>query len=180
MRTPDPDPQDGLGSSTGLQIQVYDELHRLAQRYLSGERREHTLQATALVHEAWLRVGEHGTADRDHFLALSARAMRRVLVDHARSRARQKRGGDWERVTLSGVLLDDDGRDPDVLEIHELLERLAERDERAARVVELRFFGGLTVPEVARVLGVSTGTVDTDWFAAKAWLLRELRRADRA
>ena len=155
---------------------VYDELRRLAQRYLTSERREHTLQATALVNEAWLRMEGRAVVDREHFLAVGAQAMRRVLIDHARRRKRDKRGGsDWQRVTLAEPVTPGGSPDIDLLELHDLLESLAARDARAARVVELRYFGGLTIDETARVLGVSSGTVDNDWFAAKAWLGRELR-----
>lgn len=155
---------------------VYDELRRLAAAYLAGERSNHTLQATALVNEAWLRIGERSAVDREHFLALAAQAMRRVLIDHARTRDRDKRGGGaWQRVTLAEPVTPGGTTEVDILEIHEVLERLAARDARAARVVELRFFGGLSIDETARVLGVSSGTVDNDWFAAKAWLGRELR-----
>ena len=116
--------------------------------------------------------------DREHFLTIGAQAMRRVLVDHARRRGRDRRGGGaWQRVTLNAVT---PGlpEDLDLVELNDLLERLTERDERSARVVELRFFGGLSIDETAAVLGVSSGTVDNDWYAARAWLRRELKRGD--
>jgi RNA polymerase sigma-70 factor (ECF subfamily) len=156
---------------------VYDELHGLARHYLRGERAGHTLQATALVNEAWLRMGDRSSVDRQHFLAIGAQAMRRVLVDHARKRDRVRRGGgQWQRVTLDEPLTPGGACDFDLVEMSDLLDALAERDARAAQVVELRFFGGLTIEETARVLDVSTGTVDNDWFAARAWLSRELKR----
>ncbi|MHC4845491.1 MAG: ECF-type sigma factor [Planctomycetota bacterium] len=162
-----------------LSTLVYDELRDLARRHLREERRDHTLQPTALVNEAWMRMGEHCAVDREHFLALAARTMRRVLIDHARRQRADKRGGrDWRRVTLAEPVTPHGGRELDVLEIHELLERLSVRDPRGAQVVELRYFGGLSIDETARVLDVSRSTVDADWFAAKAWLARELLESD--
>jgi len=173
-------PVDGLSGTDRILPLVYKELHRLAERFLSRERHGHTLQATALVNEAWLRVGERSDIDKEHFLALGAQAMRRVLVDHARRRGRLKRGGQWQRVTLAEPATPDGSCDVDLVEINDLLDRLAKRDERAAKVVELRFFGGLNIAETARVLGISRGSVDNDWFAARAWLARELRDKDEA
>jgi len=173
-------PVDGLPSAEQLVPLVYDELHRLAKRFLSRERHGHTLQATALVNEAWLRVGEHSDIDKEHFLALGAQAMRRVLVDHARRRGRLKRGGEWQRVTLAEPVTPGGSRDVDLVEINDVLDRLAKRDERSAKVVELRFFGGLNIAETARVLGISRSSVDNDWYAARAWLARELRDKDEA
>jgi len=161
----------------GLTAVVYDELRALAGAYLKRERPGHSLQPTALVHEAFLKlVDSDGLAaqDRTHFFAIAATTMRRVLVEHARTRNAAKRGGGKQRVSLSGVA--DAGADPDI-EIEALdgaLERLAALDERQARVVELRFFGGLTMDEVAATLGVSKRTAEGDWTMARAWLLREL------
>jgi RNA polymerase sigma factor (TIGR02999 family) len=156
---------------------VRDELHRIAARCMRGERRDHTLQATALVNEAYVRlvdVQRIDWQDRAHFLAMSARLMRRVLVDHARARNYQKRGGGALRVTLVEGLEGSDERAPDLVALDDALETLAQFDERKSRVVELRFFGGLSVEEAAAVLDVSPETIMRDWKVAKAWLIREL------
>jgi len=177
--SPPHDAGEGTPAADDLAPAVYDELRRLAAHYLAGERQAHTLQATALANEAWLRIGERHAVDREHFLAIGAQAMRRVLIDHARKHNSAKRGGgQLNRITLSEPLTPSRGPEVDVLEIDELLERLAKRDPRGAQVVELRYFGGLSIQETARVLDVSEGTVDNDWALAKAWLARELRDAD--
>jgi RNA polymerase sigma-70 factor (ECF subfamily) len=158
---------------------VYGQLQRLAQGIVRHERPGHTLQATALLHEAWMKLVDLKRAaprDRAHFMAIAARSMRQILVDHARRKGADKRGGDWGRVTLDGALAHLEGRTVDVLALEDALERLAAQDARKARVVELRFYGGLTVPEVAEALGVSARTVEGDWFMARAWLRRELER----
>jgi RNA polymerase sigma factor (TIGR02999 family) len=161
---------------------VYDELRQLARRYLSRERPGHTLQPTALVHEAYIKLVDQSRVDwqgRTHFFAVGAKVMRNLLIDHARARGRAKRGGGRHRVTLLEGLTPMTDRDLDIdelLAINESLDRLAELDPRQARVVELRFFGGLTVPEVALVLGVSQRTIEGDWTHARAWLKRELSR----
>lgn len=155
---------------------LYDELHRLAERSLRGERPNHTLQATALVHEAYLRLvgADVPWEDRAHFLAVAARVMRRILVDYARSRGRHKRGGDFARVTLDESLATPD-RAPDILALDEALERLAAHDGRKARVVELHYFGGMRRNEVARALEISLPTVDRDLRVARAWLYSQMR-----
>ncbi len=156
---------------------VYEELRAIAERALRGERSGHTLQATALVHEAYLRlVGTERMAwqNRAHFLAAGAESIRRVLIDHARGRGREKRGGGWRRVPLEGAGGADGGRWVDVVDLHEALARLESVSERQAKLVELRFFGGLTMEESAHVLGVSVRTVTGDWAMARAWLRREL------
>ena len=155
---------------------VYAELHRIAEQQMAGERPDHTLQPTALVHEAFLRlVGTSGSfTDRSHFIRTAARAMRRVLVDHARARKAAKRPGDL-RVTLDESLVSEPDRVIDMLVLDEALERLAAAEPRWAQVVELRFFGGLEVDETARALGISAATVKRDWQFARAWLARELR-----
>ena len=156
---------------------VEAELRRLARAYMRRERRDHTLQATALVNEAFLRLTDARRVhwqDRAHFLAISARLMRRVLVDHARSRGYRKRGGGVERVTLDEGLVASPEPAVDVLALDRALEALAEADVRKSRVIELRFFGGLSVEETAEVLHVSADTVKRDWRLAKLWLLREL------
>lgn len=159
---------------------VYDELRRLARAYMARESPGHTLQPTALVHEAYLKLVDQTRASwkgRTHFFAVGAQVMRRLLIDHARHRGAAKRGADWKQVTLSKAI-DQGGSDEigveQLLAINGALERLAEVDEREAKVVTLRFFGGLRVPEVAEVLGVSKRTVEGDWRHARAWLLREL------
>jgi RNA polymerase sigma factor (TIGR02999 family) len=144
---------------------------------MRAERAEHSLQATALVNEAYVRLVDARRVrwqDRAHFLAMSARLMRRVLVDHARARGYQKRGGGAEKVTLVDALAGSDERPHDVIALDDALEALAAFDDRKSRVVELRFFGGLSVAETAQALGVSVETVMRDWKFAKAWLSREL------
>jgi RNA polymerase sigma-70 factor, ECF subfamily len=156
---------------------VYDELRALAARYLRNERAGHILQPTALVHEAFLRLFDDRYVqrlDRVHFLALAAVAMRRILVEHARARAAGKRGGDAPHVTLDSGIVDLARPGIDLLTLEDALGRLAGLDERQARVVELRFFGGLSIEEVAEALGVSPRSVDADWALARAWLHREL------
>lgn len=155
---------------------VYEELRRIAALHLRRERRGHTLQPTAVVHEAWLRLSELEHLridDRRGFLVAAAGAIRRVLVDHARGRATRKRGGGAARVTLSGLSSDDDST-LDLLALDDALAGLAALDVRKARVVELRHFGGLTIAEAAAALGVGTTTVEDDWAFARAWLRRRL------
>lgn len=163
---------------------VYDELRRVAQRRMAGERQAHTLNATALVHEAYLKlVGDEDTelrwANRAHFFSAAAEAMRRILVDHARSKARLKRGGEFRRLSLSVVELSDEQSGVEILELDEALQRLEKQDERMARIVSLRFFAGLSVEDAAGVLHVSPRTVKREWSLARAWLFRELRDADQ-
>jgi RNA polymerase sigma factor (TIGR02999 family) len=156
---------------------LYAELRALAGKQMRSEREGHTLQPTALVHEAYMRmVGGQPVRwqDRAHFFAVAAGTMRRILVDHARRHGTAKRGGGGHRVTLHEGLVADDAGDVDVLALEEALVRLREVDERAARVVELRFFAGLEIEEAAEVLDVSGGTIKRDWRFAKAWLAREL------
>jgi RNA polymerase sigma-70 factor (ECF subfamily) len=158
---------------------VYQELHRLAKAYMRGERAGHTLQTTALVNEAYLRlIGSDGMdwQNRAHFYAVAAKLMRHILVDFARSRDQLKRGGDWEQVSLDEALTIPMDRTAALLELDEALTALAKLDERQSRVVELRFFGGLTEPEIAEVLQVSPRTVNADWSMARSWLLSELSR----
>jgi RNA polymerase sigma-70 factor, ECF subfamily len=158
-----------------LLLLVYAELRDLAARLLRNERSDHTLQPTALVHEAYLRLVDQRAGsweNRAHFLGIAAQAMRRILVDHARRRSTAKRKG--ARVTLDENLAPATGPSVDLLEIDAALGRLAELDARQARVVELRFFGGLNVEETASVLGIGSATVKRDWTLARAWLHREL------
>ncbi len=160
---------------------VYAELRYLAVACLRGQRSSHTLQPTALVHEAYLKLVDQNEAawnDRAHFCAVAARAMRQVLIDHARGRSAAKRGGGWRRVTLEAAT-DGAGASPlDLLALDEALDQLGAVDERQARIVELRFFAGLTIDEVAEVLDLSPRTVDLDWKMAKAWLSRALAEGD--
>jgi RNA polymerase sigma factor (TIGR02999 family) len=156
---------------------VYDELRRLAAGYLKGERPDHTLQPTALVHEAYLRLVRQDRVEwqnRAHFFGIAARMMRRVLVDHARRRQAGKRDGGGFRLTIQVAESLDVARDPELLELDEALGRLETLDSDQARVVELRFFGGLTVEETATVLGISTATVKREWRTARAFLRQEM------
>jgi RNA polymerase sigma-70 factor, ECF subfamily len=161
---------------------VYDQLRRRARHYLRGERPNHTLRPTALVHEAYLRLvnlDQVDWQDRSHFFALAARQMRRILVDSARARRYQKRGGGAVSVTFDEALAVS-RRDPDLVALDDALELLAQQDERKVRVVELRFFGGLTNDEIAAALGISSDTVTRDWQMAKLWLRRALRKDNRS
>jgi RNA polymerase sigma factor (TIGR02999 family) len=162
---------------------VYDELRRLAKRHMGGERPGHVLQATALVNEAYLRlidIRHVQWQDRAHFFAMAARLMRRVLVDVARAQKNRKRGGVLHRVTLDGNLPVSGGTPEDLIAIDEALRSLAAQYARKSQVVELRFFGGLSVEETAEVLKVSEETVMRDWKFAKSWLMRELSRTEGA
>ncbi len=164
--------RDAAASARLMEL-VYDELRSLAGSYARDQRAGHTLQPTALVHEAFVKLVDappDGWKGREHFFAVAATAMRQVLTDHARSRGAQKRGGGWDKVTLQEGLVADPGHDVDLVALDEALIELAGHDPRKSRVVELRFFGGLTAEEAARVLGVSLSTVESDWRAARAWL----------
>lgn len=179
---PGPDPRDGSdgppGSATHELMQlVYDELRAVAAEYLRHERPGHTLQPTALVHEAYLRLAKLDRIewrDKTHFHVAASGAIRRVLVDHARGKHAAKRGGGGRRLTLTDADLPLTGAAVDVLVLDEALDRLNQIDERKRRVVELRFFGGLTIDETAKALGVGATTVEDDWVFARAWLRREL------
>lgn len=157
---------------------VYRELRALAGRHFVGQPKDHTLQPTALVHEAYLRIAGSGAAtfsDRAHFFAVAATAMRQILVNHAAARGAAKRGGPRGRVSLEAAEeAPSPALDVDAAALHEALERLAALDQRQARIVEMRYFCAMTVPEVAHVLDVSTSTVEKDWRMAKLWLLRAL------
>jgi RNA polymerase sigma-70 factor, ECF subfamily len=159
---------------------VYDELRRQAARYLRREKAGHTLQTTALIHEAYVRlVDQHNVQwqNRAQFFGMAAQMMRRILVDHARTKKRAKRGGSDIKVSLGDADVLVKGQDLDVVALDEALNRLAEIDEQQSRVVELRFFSGLTVEETAEVMNISPATVKRDWSMAKAWLHRELSGA---
>jgi len=159
---------------------VYDELHRQASRFLRKERQGHTLQTTALIHEAYLKLIDQRDVkweSRTHFFALAAQAMRRILVDYARTRHREKRGGDNLKLPLEEALtIAAEEKSVDLVALDEALNRLAERDEQQARVVELRYFSGLSLEETATALHISRATAARDWSMAKAWLFRELRK----
>ncbi len=157
---------------------VYDELRRQAARYLKHERQGHTLQTTALVHEAYVRLIDQAGVrwqNRAHFFGIAAEMMRRILVDHARRRRAAKRGGDSLKVTLDEAINASAEPNLDLIAVDGALTKLASLDQQQARVVELRFFGGLSVDETAEVLGISERTVKRDWSVAKAWIRRELR-----
>ena len=161
---------------------VYSELRRLARNHLRGERRDHSLQPTALTHEAFLRL--FGTRkvewqNRAHFFAVASQLMRRVLVEHARKRGAAKRGAGATRVTLGDVDAPTTSVDVDVIAVHDALDQLEAIDSRQSRIVELRYFGGLSTEEVAEVLGVSPATVKREWRVAKLWLRRALEAGPR-
>jgi RNA polymerase sigma factor (TIGR02999 family) len=167
-------------SADALLQLVHDELHRQAHRYLQKERIGHTLQTTALVHEAYLKLAEQKAVtwqNRSHFYAIAATIMRRILIDYAKGKNRARRGGVDRDLPLDDALtIAVSGTDLDLVALDEVLTRLTEKDEHLSKVVELRFFSGLDVPETARVLGISESTVKRDWQMAKAWLHRELTR----
>lgn len=164
---------------------VYDELRALAASFFARQIPGHTLQPTALVHEAYFRLARNADVEwesRAHFMAVAARAMRQILINHARDKSAAKRGGGMHRVTLDEAVTPANGvgRDLDLLAIDMALQKLADLSERQARIVELRFFSGLTIAESAHVLGVGTTTVEDDWRMAKAWLARELREGQNS
>lgn len=156
---------------------VYGELRRLAGHYLRKERSDHTLQSTALVHEAYLRLAGQSPPEwqnRAHFFGIAARIMRQILVEHARARDAAKRGGGACRLTLDAAVAISDRTDVDILELDRALTGLAELDPQQSRIVELRFFGGLTIEDTSEVLGISPATVKRDWVTARAWLYRAM------
>lgn len=186
-KTPSPDVTNlliawGKGDQQAFNVlmpQVRKELHRLAAHYLAGERTGHELQATALINEAYLRLVDWKTiqwADRAHFFAMAANMMRRVLVDYARNRDRIKRGGEAIQVSLVESATVPIPQRADVLALDEVLQRLEELDPRKSKIVEMRFFGGLSLEETAEALDVSVATVRRDWSLARAWLSRELKQ----
>ena len=161
---------------------VYDELHKLAGRYLRRERPDHTLQTTALVHEAYLTLVNQRDAhweNRVQFFAVAAQLMRRILVDYARRHQASKRGGDLYRLSLEDAFVPSDEKDPELLVLHEALDRLETIDSQQSRVVELRVFGGLTLEETAQILNVSPRTVRREWSMAKAWLHQQIKNHDQ-
>ena len=158
---------------------VYDELHRLAARHMRGERVGHTLQTSALVNEAYLRLAGNAEIqwqDRAHFFAVAAQAMRRILVDHARAHTAEKRGSDFQKLSLDENIDKTVERSAELIALDDALKELAEMDEQKSRIVELRFFGGLSIEETAEVMGVSAPTVKRQWRMAKAWLYGQVQR----
>ncbi len=159
--------------------QIYDELRRLASFYLQGERVDHTLQTTALVHEAYLRLVDQKQVEwsnRSHFFGVAAQMMRRILVDHARKHASLKRGGSFARISLEQAAVFSREQPRELIVVDELLTRLASLDPQGSRIVELRFFAGLSLEETAEVTGLSTAKVRREWGAAKAWFAREMSK----
>lgn len=174
--------RDGQPEAFGrLMALVYDDLRRLAAWQLQTERADHTLQPTALVHEAYLKLAGQNPVEwhnKAHFFALAAQIMRHILVDHARTRQRDKRGGGQASVPLEEALSLSQPSEPSLIELDEALTTLAQHDKRKSQIVELRYFGGLSIEETAEVLGISPTTVRREWTLAKAWLRRELRKGD--
>ncbi|MBA2435983.1 MAG: sigma-70 family RNA polymerase sigma factor [Chthoniobacterales bacterium] len=169
------------GAAERLMPLIYDELRQIARGYLRRERADHTLQATGLVHEAYLRLVDQTTTtwqNRAHFFGVAAGVMRRVLVDHARRHRTDKRGGKWEKLEFDEALAAGLPRSLDLVSLDEALQELARVDPRQSQVVELRFFGGLTTEETSEVLGVSPRTIKREWRRARAWLYREIRRGE--
>lgn len=165
------------GAFDRLMPVVYDELRQLARQAFYQQRAGHTLQPTALTHEVWVKLsgGMEQASGREHFFAIASRAMRQILTDHARATRAEKRGGGHRAITLNESLDGQESAQLDLIDLDDCLTRLEELNPRHARVVELRFLGGLTIEETAKVLDVSTGTVDTDWAMARAWLRQRLR-----
>lgn len=169
-------------AAAALLPKVYDELHGLAVAHFRGQPAGHTLQPTALVHEAYLKLAGPGVeaTDRTHFFVLASRIMRQILVDHARAKGSAKRGGGLQRVTLSEAVSKSGERDVDLLALDDALDKLAAMEPERARLVELRFFGGLTSEEAGAILGMSRTDAARKWRMARAWLARELRSGDAA
>ena len=160
---------------------VYDELHRIAHRYIAQQAPGHTLQTTALLHEAYLRLAgqeEKHWENRAHFFGVAAQAMRHILVDYARAQLRDKRGGGAQRISLDDALTLGPEHSAELIALNDALTDLAKLDERQSRIVELRFFGGLTEPEIATILQISQRTISNDWRLARAWLLRQLDQTE--
>lgn len=156
---------------------VYSELRKLAAGYLKNERTDHTLQPTALVHEAYIRLVDWQNTNwqnRSHFFAVAAQVMRNILVDHARRKKAEIHGGNWQKLALDEAISFSQAKEVDLVDLDDALQELAKLDERQAKIVELRFFGGLTIEETAHAIGVSTMTVSREWNFAKAWLYRRL------
>ena len=169
--------EDGPGGAARLMPLVYDELRQLARGYLQRERSDHTLQATGLVHEAFIRLVDQTAItwqNRAHFFAVAAKQMRRILVDHARRHRREKRGGAWDKVEFDEALAPAASRTLDVIALDDALQDLTKLNPQHSQIVELRFFGGLKTDEVAEVLALSQRTVEREWRMARAWLRRQI------
>lgn len=169
--------QDVPQAAARLMPLVYDELRQLARAYLQRERSDHTLQATSLVHEAFIRLVDQTAItwqNRAHFFGVAAKLMRRILVDHARRHRREKRGGDWAKIEFDEALAPSASRSLDVIAVDDALRDLEKLNPQHSQIVELRFFGGMTVEEVAEVLDVSPRTIEREWRMARAWLRREI------
>jgi RNA polymerase sigma factor (TIGR02999 family) len=163
-----------------LMPMVYDELHRIARRFMANQKEEHTFQTSDLIHEAYLKLVENDEKDwhnRAHFFGVAGQAMRHILVDYARSKSRQKRGGDAYEITLDENAAVSGDNLSQILELNEVLDKLGALDERKVRVVEMKFFGGLTMDEIAKVLKISPETAKRDWSFARIWLMRELSKS---
>ena len=176
---------DGNGKALDeLMPLVYEELHRQAHRFLRRERQGHTLQTTALINEAYLNLIKQNRVtwqNREHFFAISANLMRRILINYANARRRKKRGGENENLELDeSILIATESKDLDLIALDEALTRLAAIDEQQANIVELRYFGGLTIEETSEVLGIAPATIKRDWKMTKAWLYRELSKENAA
>ncbi len=170
----------GQPATDRLFTAVYQELRNLAEQFFRRERPDQTLQATALVHEAYLKLLDQRCVDwqgRAHFMGVAAQAMRRILLDHARYRGAAKRGGGWKRITLNDRLIPGLESDEGLVALDDAMRRLSEMDPRQAQMIELRFFGGLNVEEVAQVLGMSKRSVEREWTMVRAWLRRELNKS---
>lgn len=176
--SPEDDPPVHTDAIAPLVPLVYDELRRIARRHLGAERPDHTLSTTALVHEAYMKLADQRCGrwrERSHFCAIASRAMRQILVDHARQHNAQKRAGAHRRIPLGDVALTIDERADVLIDLDDALTRLSACDERQATIVECRFFAGMTEDETAEAIGVSPRTVRRDWVKARGWLLRELQ-----
>lgn len=167
------------GAYDQLFPRVYDQLREIAEVQLYKEYRNHTLQKTALVHEVYMKLTDQTDIvwqDRAHFFAVAARAMRQILVDYARKKKAEKRGGDRTHITLDEEKINLDQHADDLIELNDLIDKLSQFDERKSKVVEMRFFGGMTIREIAELLEVSTRTIDRDWLKARTWLHKELKK----
>ncbi len=181
LRSPTDSPHNGAIPAIDIFPAVYEELRSLADRLLREERINHTLQPTALVNEAYMKLcsgAEANARNRTQFFSMAARAMRQILVDHARARLADRRGGGWHRITLDHVGAESSGAPVDFLALEEALDQLSKLDPRKARLVELRFFAGLTIEEAAETLDIARSTAADDWAFARAWLSARLREEE--
>lgn len=171
------------GETSELMAEVYDQLHQAAGYWFNRQPSDHTLQPTALVHEAFLKIASQKDAsweDRVHFMALASKAMRQILIDYSRRRKARKRGGDWARVTLTGISQNSEVESIDVLSLNEALEELEQLNETQARIIEMRFLGGMTTEEIAKALSISNNEIQLEWRMARAWLQHRIQHGDKA